>query len=76
VLVIGLGAASVVKFLHRYCPQTCMTVVEIDARMPGVATSYFRLPKEDARLNIVIDDGADFIARDDRIVGPHPGRWL
>lgn len=67
VLVIGLGAASVVKFLHRYCPQTCMTVVEIDARMPGVATSYFRLPKEDARLNIVIDDGADFIASDERI---------
>lgn len=66
VLVIGLGAASLVKFLHRYCPQACLTVVEIDARMPGVATSYFRLPKEDARLNIVIDDGADFVARDER----------
>jgi spermidine synthase len=62
VLVIGLGAASVTKFLHRYCAQSAMTVVEIDPRMPAAAASYFRLPPEDGRLRIVIDDGATFVA--------------
>ena len=66
VLIIGLGAASVVKFLHRYCPQSTLTVVEIDPRMPAAAANYFRLPAEDERLNIVIDDGAKFMASSDR----------
>ncbi len=66
VLIIGLGAASVTKFMHRYCRQARLTVVEIDARMPGVASSCFRLPCEDERLEIVIDDGAKFVARDER----------
>ncbi len=62
VLVIGLGAGSVTKFLHRYCPQSDITVVEIDPRMPAIAALHFRLPAEDHRLHIVIDDGARFVA--------------
>ncbi|MBU0601224.1 MAG: fused MFS/spermidine synthase [Gammaproteobacteria bacterium] len=65
VLVIGLGAASVTKFLHRYCPQSSLTVVEIDPRMPAVAAMHFRLPAQDGRLNIVIDDGVKFVAQSD-----------
>lgn len=65
VLAIGLGAGSVVKFLHRYCPQADLTVVEIDPRMPAVAAMHFRLPAEDERLRIVIDDGARFVAASD-----------
>lgn len=38
VLAIGLGAGSVVKFLHRYCPQSSITVVEIDPRMRPVSS--------------------------------------
>jgi spermidine synthase len=68
ILIIGLGAASITKFLHRHCPQATLTVVEIDPRMPAAAASYFRLPPEDGRLRIVIDDGAAFIAR-------HEGLW-
>ena len=66
VLVIGLGAASVVKFLHRYCPRAQITVVEIDPRVPGVAALHFRLPPEDERLRIVIDDGARFVAQNEQ----------
>jgi 16S rRNA A1518/A1519 N6-dimethyltransferase RsmA/KsgA/DIM1 with predicted DNA glycosylase/AP lyase activity len=33
VLQIGLGAASVTKFLHRHRPQAKLTVVEIDPRV-------------------------------------------
>lgn len=65
VLVIGLGAASVVKFLHRYCPQSRLTVVEIDPRMPPMAALHFKLPREDERLEIVIDDGARFVTEAD-----------
>jgi spermidine synthase len=66
VLAIGLGAGSVVKFLHRYCPQSSITVVEIDPRMPAMAALHFRLPREDERLEIVIGDGAQFVAESDR----------
>ncbi|WP_018410923.1 fused MFS/spermidine synthase [Methyloversatilis thermotolerans] len=66
VLVIGLGAASVVKFLHRNCPQSRLTVVEIDPRMPAVAAMHFRLPDEDDRLQIVIGDGARYVAASDQ----------
>lgn len=66
VLVIGLGAASVTKFLHRYCPQSDITVVEIDPRMQAVAAMHFRLPREDERLRIIVDDGAKFIAQTDQ----------
>ena len=60
------------KFLHRYCPQSDITVVEIDPRMPAVAAMHFRLPAEDERLRIVIDDGAKFVAESDKGVGPRP----
>src|SRR5689334_14676453 len=31
VLLIGLGAGSLLKFLHRHCPAARLHVVEIDA---------------------------------------------
>src|SRR3954468_12052323 len=33
VLIIGVGAASIPKFLHRHCPNAQLRVVEIDARV-------------------------------------------
>jgi spermidine synthase len=61
VLVIGLGAASVLKFLWRHRPQTKFTVIEIDPRVVGMARQYFKLPDDAARLDIKIADGADFV---------------
>lgn len=62
VLLIGLGAASLTKFLHRHRPASTLTVVEIEPDVIHVARQYFKLPEEDARLRIVLDDGAAFIA--------------
>lgn len=62
-LLIGLGAASLTKFLYRHRPQAQLTVVEIDPEVVDVARLHFKLPDEDERLRIVIDDGADFVAR-------------
>lgn len=63
VLLIGLGAASLTKFLYRYRPAARLTVVEIDPEVIDVAHLHFKLPDEDERLRIVIDDGAEFVVR-------------
>lgn len=62
VLLIGLGAASLTKFLHRHRPAARLTVVEIEPAVVATARQHFRLPEEDARLRIVIGDGADHVA--------------
>lgn len=62
VLLIGLGAASLTKFLRRHRPQARLTVVEIEPAVVEVARQHFRLPQEDAQLRIVIAEGADFVA--------------
>ncbi|GAA5185003.1 spermidine synthase [Niveibacterium umoris] len=64
VLLIGLGAASLTKFFHRYLPQSRLTVAEIDPRVVAVARMHFKLPEEDARLRVVIADGAEIVTRD------------
>lgn len=61
-LLIGLGAASLTKFLHRHRPDAKLTVVEIDPAVVAAARQHFKLPDEDERLRIVIDDGANFVA--------------
>lgn len=61
VLQIGLGAASVTKFLYRHRPDCKITVVEIDPAVVPMAMQYFKLPDDPARIQIEIADGADFV---------------
>jgi spermidine synthase len=61
-LLIGLGAASLTKFLHRHRPDAKLTVVEIEPAVVAAARQHFKLPDADHRLNVVIGDGADFVA--------------
>lgn len=61
-LLIGLGAASLTKFLHRHRPSARLTVIEIDPEVVAVARQHFKLPDEDERLRINIGDGADHVA--------------
>ena len=62
VLQIGLGAASITKFLHRHRPQARVTVVEIDPRVIDTAREFFKLPEESQHLRIVVGDGHEFVA--------------
>lgn len=62
VLLIGLGAASLTKFLYRYYPLAKLTAVEIEPRVVAAARQFFKLPEDPLRLNIVIADGAQYIA--------------
>ncbi len=61
-LLIGLGAASLTKFLYRHRPRSRLTVVEIDAAVVNAAEHYFRLPADPKRLTIEIGDGHDYVA--------------
>ena len=64
VLLIGLGAGSLVKFIYHQLPETQITVIEIDPQVEIIARLYFKLPDDPKRINIVIDDGADYMRRD------------
>jgi len=64
-LLIGLGAASLTKFLYRNRPRSVLTVVEIDAAVVRTAAQFFRLPVDPSRIAIEIGDGNDFVAATD-----------
>jgi spermidine synthase len=66
VLLIGLGAASLTKFLYRNYPLAKLTVVEIEPRVVAAARQFFKLPDDPMRLNIVIADGAHYLAENDK----------
>lgn len=58
--VIGLGGGSQVKFCHRHLPHSRIEVVENN---PGVIAlrRRFRVPPDDARLQVVLGDGAQWV---------------
>lgn len=66
VLLIGLGAASLTKFLYRHYPLTQLTVVEIEPDVVAAARQFFKLPDDPLRINIVIGDGARFVEEYDK----------
>jgi len=61
VLLIGLGAASLTKFLYRNYPHAHLTVVEIEPAVVAAARQFFKLPEDPRRLHLVIDDGAEYV---------------
>ena len=66
VLQLGLGAASVTRFLHRHRPEARLTVVEILPQVVAAARQFFRLPDESPRLLIEIGDGHEYVAASKR----------
>ena len=62
VLQIGLGAASLTKFLYRNRPRAALTVVEIEPAVLAAARQFFKLPEDPKRLTVAIADGHDYVA--------------
>src|SRR5574340_1778745 len=63
VLMIGLGGGSLAKFIYRQLPGATLRVVEINPRVVAIARQHFHVPQDEARLSIIIGDGADYTAR-------------
>lgn len=66
VLIIGLGAASLAKFVYHNCPQARIKVVEIAPQVVAAARQFFKLPAEDARFSIHVGCGAQYVLENDR----------
>jgi spermidine synthase len=66
VLLIGLGAASLTKFLYRNRPLAHLTIVEIEPSVVAAARQFFKLPEDDKRIHMVIGDGAKFVLGTDK----------
>ena len=66
VLLIGLGAASLTKFLYRNLPLAHLTVVEIEPAVVAAARQFFKLPEDPKRVNVVIGDGAEYVLNNDK----------
>jgi spermidine synthase len=62
VLMVGLGSASLAKFLYRHRPRARLTAVEINPDVVAAARQFFKLPEDPARLDIVIGDGVDYVS--------------
>ena len=65
-LQIGLGTASVTKFLYRYRPEARITVIEIAEQVVMAAYQYFRLPEPSQRLQVELAEGHDYLAGSSR----------
>lgn len=61
VLLIGLGAASLTKFLYRNFPIAHLTVVEIEPGVVAAARQFFKLPEDPERVDIMIGDGVEYM---------------
>ena len=61
VLQVGLGSASVTRFLYRYRADASITVVEISEQVLAAARQFFRLP-QDERVDIVMADAAEYVS--------------
>ena len=61
VLIIGLGAASLVRWFRHALPDTHLTVVEINRDVIAAAHQFFRLPQDDDRLDVQVGDGFHFV---------------
>jgi spermidine synthase len=61
VLQVGLGAASVTKFLYRHRPDCRQTIVEINPAVVPVAKQMFKLPDDPQRIDIQIADGVKWM---------------
>jgi len=58
---LGLGAAALTKFCHRYFPDARIDAIELDPTVVIAARTMFALPPNDDRLSVRIADAAAWI---------------
>ena len=58
---LGLGAGSITRFCHRNLRMKT-TVVELNPTVIAACRMWFHLPADDARLTVLQQDAADYVA--------------
>jgi spermidine synthase len=61
VLQIGLGAASITRFLYRNRPRAKLVVAEIAPEVVAAARQFFKLPDDTQRLRVEIAEGHAYL---------------
>jgi spermidine synthase len=65
IALIGLGGGSIAKYIHRNLPDSQLTAIEINPDVVSAARSYFLLPDNDKRFEVVTGDGAAYVREQD-----------
>jgi spermidine synthase len=60
---LGLGAASLTKFCHRKLRMKT-TAIELNPQVIAACRLWFKLPKDDSRLSVVLGDAAEVAAHE------------
>lgn len=58
---LGLGAASLTKFCHKKLRMKT-TAIELNPQVVAACRLWFKLPRDDSRLNVVLGDAAEVAA--------------
>ncbi|MEX3957079.1 spermidine synthase [Trinickia sp. EG282A] len=61
IVQLGLGAAALTKFAHRFLPRARVDAVELNPAVVVAARTMFALPPDDARLSVHEADAWDFV---------------
>lgn len=61
IVQLGLGAASLTKFCYRNFLDAKITAVELNPNVIRMCRDQFKLPADDARLNVLEMDAFDFV---------------
>ncbi|MGZ5179638.1 MAG: spermine/spermidine synthase domain-containing protein [Ramlibacter sp.] len=60
---LGLGAASLTKFCHRKLRMRT-TAIELNPQVVAACRLWFKLPRDDSRLSVVLGDAAQVAAHE------------
>lgn len=58
---LGLGTGALSKFCYRQFPDAKIISIELNPAVIAIAASMFKLPPNDARLNVLEMDAHDFV---------------
>ena len=61
IVQLGLGAAALTKFAHRFLKRAQVGAVELNPAVVVAARTMFELPSDDARLTVHETDAWDFV---------------
>jgi len=60
ILIIGIGAGSLIHYCHHHYPESIIDAVDYSPRIIALARQYFMLPEND-RVLIHCEDGLSFL---------------
>ncbi len=61
IVQLGLGTAALTKFCYHHLPEAFVTTVEINPEVISICRAMFKLPPNDARLNVMPMDAMEYV---------------